>query len=426
MPLKRLFNVAFLQELFMCTLFAIPLETVAKEKVTGTEHKESIVLGAGCFWGAEKRYAAIPGVIDAVSGYADGAGVAPNYAAITAQQNKHNPNNHAEVVQVTYNPQIVSAETILQHYFEGHDPTQVNRQGNDIGTQYRSIILTETAAQQTTAQQVLASYQALLHKAGFGSIATLVKPLKTFHPAETYHQDYLVKNPNGYCPDHTTGVRFTPTTAKVPEDNQALLQGKHIVVIDAPDCPYCEQLKRDVTDTYQGRIPLHYRRAGQLHGLTITTPTWATPTIIFLENGKERVAKQGYVDAKTFYQMLGAFELGDDTEAYQVAFEEGTDARFCRQYEAFKNTPDGVFIDKLSGAALFDTKDRFNSGSGWLSFTRAIDGAVYEKTDNRYGMRRVEIRTTVSDIHLGHVFDDGPNGKPRYCINATVLAFQPR
>ena len=138
------------------------------------------------------------------------------------------------------------------------------------------------------------------------------------------------------------------------------------------------------------------------------------------------MAKQGYVDAKTFYQMLGAFELGDDTEAYQVAFEEGTDARFCRQYEAFKNTPDGVFIDKLSGAALFDTKDRFNSGSGWLSFTRAIDGAVYEKTDNRYGMRRVEIRTTVSDIHLGHVFDDGPNGKPRYCINATVLAFQPR
>lgn len=85
-----------------------------------------------------------------------------------------------------------------------------------------------------------------------------------------------------------------------------------------------------------------------------------------------------------------------------------------------------MFVDKLSGAPLFDTRDRFDSGTGWLSFTKAVDGAVTEREDNRYGMQRVEIRAKSSGIHLGHVFPDGPNGKPRYCINATVLDFVPR
>ena len=102
-----------------------------------------------------------------------------------------------------------------------------------------------------------------------------------------------------------------------------------------------------------------------------------------------------------FYKALGFFKLGD-SEAYRVAFEEGTDARYCKEYEIFKNTPDGIFVDKLSGAHLFDTKDRFNSGTGWLSFTKPVDGSVYRKADNSYGMRRIEIRSKTSDIHLGH------------------------
>ncbi len=419
-------QATWLKKMMLLSAFAMPAAIAAKDKtLTGTQHLETIVLGAGCFWGVEKRYAALPGVTDAVSGYADGEGVTPDYRTITARQNKHNPNNHAEVVQVTFNPQVISLTDILQHFFENHDPTQVNRQGNDIGTQYRSVILTQSEQQVMVAQQVLDEYQVLLSQAGLDQIATRIKPLQTFYPAEDYHQDYLAKNPRGYCPDHATGVRFTAAPAAPPIDNQALLQGQHILVIDAPDCPFCEQFKQDVTDAYQGSIPLHTRRASELQGLTLKTPTWATPTLVFLQEGKEVAARQGYVDAATFYRLLGAFKLGE-TEAFRVAFEEGTDARFCRQYEQFKNTPDGVFIDKLSGAALFDTKDRFNSGSGWLSFTRAMPGAVYEKPDNRHGMRRVEIRSVISDIHLGHVFDDGPDGQPRYCINATVLEFQPR
>ena len=130
-------------------------------------------------------------------------------------------------------------------------------------------------------------------------------------------------------------------------------------------------------------------------------------------------------EKRAYGNSLGKFKLGN-SEAYNVAFNKGTDSRFCKEYQIFKNTPDGIFIDKLSGEPLFDTKDRFVSRSGWLSFTKPVDGSVYELPDNSYGMKRVEIRSTSSDIHLGHVFDDGPNGMPRYCINATVLEFKSR
>lgn len=396
------------------------------KKIEATMQYDSIVLGEGCFWGAEKRLESLPGVIDAVSGYADGRGLSATYSEITKRQNKSNPNNYAEVVKVTFNTQQTSLETILKDYFESHDPTQVNRQGNDVGTQYRSTILTNSDAQQKTAQSVIAQYQPLLKKAGFGSIATNVKALDKFHPAETYHQDYLQKNPNGYCPDHSTGVKFDPTEQVAKVDNSKLLIGKQLVVVDSENyCPYCEQFKKDVANDYQGSIPMTYRYASQLDGLTISTATWATPTILFLEDGKEVFGNQGYLSAEKFYKVLGAFKLGN-SEAYKVAFNEGTDGRFCKEYEIFKNTPDGIFIDKLSGQALFDTRDRFNSGTGWLSFTKPVDGSVTEHQDNRFGMSRIEIRSKSTGIHLGHVFPDGPNGQPRYCINATVLEFKER
>jgi len=398
------------------------------EPMPATRHLDTIVVGAGCFWGVEKRFAAINGVIDAVSGYADGKGIEPNYEAITQYKNKQNPNNYVEVVKITFNPAVVNVTVLLQRYFEMHDPTQLNRQGNDVGTQYRSTILTNSQAQADTAQQVLDAYQVLLTKAGYGAITTKIKPLEKFYPAEKYHQDYLAKNPDGYCPDHSTGVRFEQNANAHTDvaDNSALLKGKHILVIDAEEfCPYCKKFKADVAQEYKGDIPMHFRFASQLDKLTLKTPTWATPTIILLEDGKEVFGRQGYMSPEQFYLLLGKFKLGE-SEAFNVAFEESTDARFCKQYEIFKNTPDGVFIDKLSGAPLFDTRDRFNSGSGWLSFTKPVDGSVVEISDNSHGMQRTEIRAKISGIHLGHVFDDGPDGKPRYCINATVLDFVPR
>ena len=390
-----------------------------------TSHVETIYLGSGCFWGAEKGYELMDGVINAESGYANGYGIKPNYRSIIQFKNKYNEKNFAEVVKVTFNSNAISLENILKHFFETHDPTQLNRQGNDIGTQYRSTILFQNESQKELAERIIAEYQALLIEGGYGKIRTKLEPLDNFYLAEEYHQDYLKKNPNGYCPDLSTGIVFNDEE-KIFEDNEYLLTGKQILVLDSQNyCPYCEKFKDDVTNSYKGSIPLSYRTSDQLHGLEIKSPTWATPSLIFLENGKEIFSYQGYINQKDFYQLLGKFKLGN-SEAYNVAFNKGTDARFCKEYQIFKNTPDGIFIDKLSGEPLFDTRNRFVSRSGWLSFTKPVDGSVYELPDNSYGMKRTEIRSVSSDIHLGHVFDDGPNGMPRYCINATVLEFKPR
>jgi len=400
---------------------------ISSQQITSnqTNHIQTIYLGSGCFWGAEKGYEKLEGVIDAESGYANGYGISPNYRSITQFKNKYNENNFAEVVKVTFNSNAISLEKILKHFFENHDPTNLNRQGNDIGTQYRSTILYSNESQEQMAKKLMAEYQILLSDGGYGKIKTKLEPLDNFYIAEEYHQDYLKKNPNGYCPDLSTGIVFS-TKQKDFLDNSNLLLGKQILILDAQSyCPYCEKLKIDVVNDYKGSIPLSFRTSDQLHGLQINSPTWATPSVIFLENGKEVFAYQGYIEKKDFYRILGKFKLGN-TEAYDVAFNKGTDSRFCKEYQIFKNTPDGIFIDKLSGEPLFDTKDRFVSRSGWLSFTKPVDGSVYELPDNSYGMKRVEIRSTSSDIHLGHVFDDGPNGMPRYCINATVLEFKSR
>lgn len=409
----------------------LPNLSKSSPEMSATAHLDSIVLGAGCFWGAEKRYEAIPGVVDAISGYADGKNVSANYREITKRKNQFNDKNHAEVVQVFFNSSLVNLETILQNYYEGHDPTQLNRQGNDIGTQYRSTILTNSEQQDKTALNVTQQYQQLLSDSGYGKIETKISSLTEFFEAEQYHQDYLAKNPNGYCPDHSTGVKFDADSDKTQlankkVDNKILLTGKHIIVIESENyCPYCEKFKANVVSDYKGTIDINFRLASQLDGLLIQTETWATPTILFIENGKEVYGRQGYMDPESFYKALGVFKLGK-SEAFNVAFDKGTDGRFCKEYEIFKNTPDGVFIDKLSGAPLFDTRDRFDSGSGWLSFTKAVDDSVIEKTDSSYGMSRTEIRSKTSGIHLGHVFPDGPNGQPRFCINATVLEFKER
>ena len=391
-----------------------------------TSHLEKIVLGSGCFWGAEKGYEGLQGVEDAVSGYADGYDIKPTYKEIIKIKNRFKHNNFAEVVEVTFNKEVITLRSLLEHFYESHDPTQLNKQGNDIGTQYRSTILYTNLAQKEVIEEVTDEFQELLYQNGYGQIQTLIKPLNNFHKAEEYHQNYIKKNPNGYCPDHSTGVVFNTDKEKLNIDNSLLLKGKVILVIDSQDyCPYCEKFKQDVANNYKGSIPLVYRTAIELEGLEIKTPTWATPTIIFMEDGKEQFSYQGYMNAELFYKGLGKFKLGN-TEAYDVAFNKGTDTRFCKEYEIFKNTPDGIFVDKLSGAPLFDTRYRFVSRSGWLSFTAPIPNSTYEIPDNSYGIRRTEVKSLSTNIHLGHVFDDGPNGMPRYCINATVLEFIPR
>ena len=207
---KGLILATFAMLGLLSTMSAISSDEVTKSSdLNATMHVEKLVLGSGCFWGAEKRYEALNGVLDAESGYADGHGFKPTYRNITKLSRRFDEDNYAEVVQVTFNSNIISAKELLQNYYESHDPTQKNRQGNDVGTQYRSIILTTSDEQANTALAVTQQYQQLLTKAGYGTIATQIKPLERFYSAEEYHQNYLEKNPNGYCPDHSTGVVFS-------------------------------------------------------------------------------------------------------------------------------------------------------------------------------------------------------------------------
>jgi len=384
----------------------------------------SIVFAAGCFWGVEKHFEYFEGVINAESGYVGGNYPNPTYDEVLKNRHLKNSSkivNYTEGVKVTFDNSKVKAKTLIKSFWELHDPTQLNAQGNDIGNNYRSAIFYTNTKQESVAKGTEEEYQKLLYKNGYGKIVTEIKPLVKFYNAESYHQDYLAKNPFGYCPNHATGVKFTKEQTKV--DKVTPLGGKEIVVIKSENyCPYCEKFEKDVSDTYSGSIPLRTLYAKNLKGFKIKSKLYATPTILFIEDGKELIGHRGYMDSETFYKTLGAFKLGRNSQVYNVAFHEGTDAPGCKQYKVFENTPDGVFIDKLSGDILFDTRDRFHSGTGWLSFYKSQDGAVLEKSDYSYGMKRVEIVAKKSGIHLGHVFERA-DGKRRFCIDATVLEF---
>ncbi len=388
--------------------------------------EQTIGFAAGCFWGVEKHFEKMEGVIRVTSGYAGGDQDNPTYKTVLKHRfDNVKGKNHTETVEVVYDDQKVSTLRLIRDFWEMHNPTQGDRQGNDKGNNYRSALFYTIDAQRVIALETKEAYQKILTKAGYGKITTEIEKLQKFYPAETYHQDYLQKNPNGYCPDHSTGVKFEKSMVK----KQSVIKplgGKEIVVIDAEDCPFCERFKKDVTSSYRGDTPLRIARKIQLKGFDIQTKLDATPTILFIQDGKEAGAYRGYMPPKEFYKVLGAFTLGADSEAFKVAFAQGTDGRFCKQYDKFKDTGDGVFVDTLSGDILFDTKDRFNSHSGWLSFYKSVDGSTIEKEDNRYGMKRVEVIAKKSGIHLGHVFDDAPGGRQRFCINATVLKFIPR
>ena len=386
---------------------------------------QTIVFAAGCFWGVEKHFEHMDGVIKATSGYAGGSYSNPNYEKVLAyRKNSKGITNHAESVEVVYDDEKISTERLIKSFWELHDPTQGNRQGNDRGNNYRSALFYTNDAQKSVALATKAVYQKLLNKAGYGAITTEIKPLTKFYPAEAYHQNYLEKNPFGYCPNHATGVEFG--NQKITVDTIEPLGGKEIVVIDAEHCRFCKKFKKNVTDHYNGTLPLRTAHQDALRGFTLKSKMEGTPTILFIKDGKEIESFTGYMDEKTFYKAVGAFKLGEDSEGYDVAFHRATDGRFCKKYNEFKHTGDGVFIDKISGDILFDTRDRFNSGSGWLSFFKAVDGSTIEKEDNTFGMHRVEIIAKKSGAHLGHVFNDAPGGRQRFCINASVLEFVPR
>ena len=162
---------------------------------------EELVVGLGCFWGAERIFWKLPGVWTTAAGYAGGYTPNPTYDEVCSGRT-----GHAEVVRVVFDPAKVGLDEVLKAFWEGHDPTQGMRQGNDMGTQYRSAIYWTTEAQRNAAEASRDRYAASLGAAGFGDVTTEIAPLREFWYAEDYHQQYLDKNPLGYCGLGGTGV----------------------------------------------------------------------------------------------------------------------------------------------------------------------------------------------------------------------------
>ena len=165
------------------------------------EGLQTAVFGMGCFWGAERMFWQAPGVYTTAVVYAGGYTPNPTYEEVCSGRT-----GHTEAVLVVFDPEQTSYDELLRIFWEGHDPTQGMRQGNDVGTQYRSGIYTFSAEQKKKAEASKHAFGANLHGAGYGDVTTEIAEAGPFYYAEPYHQQYLWKNPNGYCPDHSTGV----------------------------------------------------------------------------------------------------------------------------------------------------------------------------------------------------------------------------
>jgi peptide methionine sulfoxide reductase msrA/msrB len=298
-------------------------------------HLQTIYLAGGCFWGIEAYVSRIYGVQNVTVGYANGTGANPTYDDVV-----QGDRGFAETAEVKYDPDRLPLTDLLTDFFKVINPTSVNKQGNDVGINYRTGIYYSQDSDLSVINAVVAKQQLKYTK----KIVTEVLPLTNYYLAEDYHQDYLEKNPDGYCHVDLTildePVKVDPALYSRPSD---------------------EQLKQKLTDIQ-----------------------------------------------------------------YKVAVLNDTETAYSNEYW---NTFDpGIYVDVTTGEPLFSSSDKYDAGCGWPSFTKPIDPDVvtYDE-DTSYNMVRTEVRSRVGNIHLGHVFDDGPKdstGK-RYCINSASIRFVP-
>ncbi len=356
------------------------------------EDLHTLYLAGGCFWGLEAFLKRLPGVRETVVGYANGSTENPSYRDVCNWNT-----GHAETVAVTYDRTIIPTDILLDAFFEVVDPTSLDRQGNDHGTQYRSGIYWQDEQDVSAIEAAIERQKPKWER----PIVTEVEPLDGFYPAEDYHQDYLQKNPGGYCHIHLGAAEAFAKRIGLVEGVPYLSPDD--MPDEAPLEPAIPALE-DVQHATQPADDAKDARAAAANGSL----------------GK-LIEEHGYQapDDETLQRELLP-------EQYRVVRENATEAPFRNPYDhVFER---GIYVDVASGEPLFASTDKFDSGCGWPAFSRPIaKEVVTEHLDRSLGTFRTEVRSRAADSHLGHVFTDGPaeSGGLRYCINSAALRFVP-